>query len=118
MDEVVASDGQRVAVARRHPDREVGIGGLDARGDGVRTSVDAVEAERRPVVDEARRAADARDEGELVVRRVGRIGHFGQCALHGVEDGVVAAARAPAYLLVALEIRRSGIIGCHRGLLQ
>ena len=56
MDEVVAADGQRVAVTRGYPHRQTRVGRLDARSHGVRTTVDRVEAERLHVVDEARRA--------------------------------------------------------------
>ena len=88
VDEVVAADGQRVAVACRDPHVEPRIGHLDARGHGIGAAVDRVEAEGLHVVDEARRTADARDEREEVVRRVGAVGHFGQGALHGIEDGL------------------------------
>ena len=113
VDEVVAADGQRVAVTGRHPDREARVGHLDARCHGVGAAVDRVEAEGLHVVDEARRAADARYEREEVVGRVGAVGNLGQCALHGVQDGVVAAAGAPAYFLVAFEIRRGVFEVCH-----
>ena len=113
VDEVVAADGQRVAVTGRHPDREARVGHLDARCHGVGAAVDRVEAEGLHVVDEARRAADARYEREEVVGRVGAVGNLGQCALHGVQNGVVAAAGAPAYLLVAFEIRRGVFEVCH-----
>ena len=113
VDEVVAADGQRVAVTGGHPDVQPRIGHLDARSHGVGASVNRVEPEGLHVVDEARRAADARDEGEEVVGRVGRICNLGQCALHGVQDGVVAATRAPAYLLVALEVGGSVFVVCH-----
>ena len=53
VDEVVTTDGQRVAVARSHPDREVGIGRLDARSDGGSTAVYGVETKGLHIVDEA-----------------------------------------------------------------
>ncbi len=116
--EVVTADSQRVAVAGADPYRQIGIGRLDTGGHGIGAAVYRVETEGLHIVDEARRAADARDEGEEVVRRVGGVRNFGQCALHGVQDGVVAAARAPAHLLVALEIRRGIVVACHNRLLQ
>ena len=104
VDEVVAADGQRVAVARRHPHREARVGGLDARSHGVGASVDGVEHVGLHVVDEARRTADARHEREQVVGRVERV---------GAQNRVVAASGTPAYLLVALEIRRGVFVVCH-----
>ena len=113
MDEVVSADGQGVSVAGRHPHREAGVGGLDARSDGRGTSVHGVEPEGLHVVDEPRRASDTRDEGKEVVGGIERIGDFGQGALHGIEDGVVAATGAPAYLLIAFEIRGGVFVVCH-----
>ena len=45
-----------------------GIGQLDALGDGQRAAVDGVETVRRGVAGDAARAADARDERDLVRR--------------------------------------------------
>ena len=113
VDEVVAADGQRVAVAGGDPHREARVGRLDARRHGVCAAVYGVEPVGFHVVDEARRASDARHEREHVVRRVCGVGYFGQRALHGVEDGVVAASGAPAYLLIAFEIRWGVFVFCH-----
>jgi len=113
VDEMVAADGQRVAVAGGDPDVQARVGHLDARRHGVGAAVYGVEPEGLHVVDETRRAADARDEREEVVRRVGRVGDFGQGALHGVQDGVIAASGTPAHLLVALEIRGGVVVLCH-----
>ena len=111
--EVVAADGQRVAVARGDPDAEARVGDLDTRGHGVGAAVHRMEPVGLHVIDEPRRAADARHEREKVVRRVGRVGDLGQRALYGAEDGVVAASGAPAYLLVAFEIRGGVFVFCH-----
>ena len=113
VDEVVAADGQRVAVTGRHPDVQARVGDLHARSHGIGTAVDGVEAEGLHVVDEARRAADTRHEREEVVRRVGSVGNLGQRTLHGVQDGMVAASGAPAHLLVAFEICGGVFVVCH-----
>ena len=65
------------------------------------------------IVDEARRAADARNEDEPVVRRVERIGDFGHGALHGVQHCVVAASGAPFDLLIRFEIGGCVVVCCH-----
>ena len=44
MDEVVASDGETVAVARNLPDGHVGIGEFEAGGYGCGAAMDGVEA--------------------------------------------------------------------------
>ena len=113
VDEVVAADGQRVAVAGGDPHREARVGRLDARRHGVGAPVHGVEPVGLHVVDEPRRASDARHEREQVVGRVERVGDFGQRALHGAQNRVVAASGTPAYLLVALEIRRGVFVVCH-----
>src|SRR5690606_24779187 len=61
------------------------------------------------VVRKAARAADAADEHGL--RRIGA--DLRQRALHGLEDRIVAAARAPADLLVALPVLERGLDGGH-----
>ena len=113
VDEVIAADGQRVAVARADPDAQVGIGYLDACRHSVGTAVNGVKSEGLHVVDETRRAADARDEDESVVRCVERVGDFGHGALYGIQHGVVAAAGAPFDLLIRFEIGGCIIVCCH-----
>ncbi len=93
---VIAADGQAVAVAGDHPHVELGIGELHARGDCRRAAVNGVEAVRRQIIRKARRTADPRDEHRLV----GHGADIGERLLHGLENGVVAAARTPAHFLV------------------
>ena len=100
VDQVVAADGQAVAVAGDDPDVQVGPGQLQAGGEGRRPAVDGVEAVGVHVVGEAAGAADAGDEHDLLARHA----EAGQRLLHLGEDGVVAAARAPADFLVAGEV--------------
>ena len=113
VDEVVAADRQAVAVAGDDPHVEVGPGHGQAGGDGRRPAVDRVHAVGVHVVREAARAADARDEHGVLAGDA-EVGHQ---HLHGGEDRVVAAARAPADLLVAGPVllgggreRRSSVI--------
>src|SRR4029079_6667265 len=65
-----------------------------------RATVNRVHPVRVHVVGEPRRAADARHEDRALALDP-QLGHE---RLHGSEDRVVAAARAPADLLVRLEV--------------
>ena len=104
VDEVVAADGQGVAVAGDDPDVEVGPGHGQAGGQGRGPAVDGVDAVGVHVVGEAGGAADAGDE-DHVLPRDAELGHE---HLDGGEDGVVAAAGAPADLLVGGPVLRRG----------
>ena len=73
---------------------------LEPRRHRRRPAVDRVHAVRVHVVRKAAGAADARDEHDLLARDAERRHHL----LHLREDGIVAAARAPADVLVAGEI--------------
>ena len=66
VDEVIAADRQRVAVAGDDPDRELRARELEPGRDRGRAPVDRVEPVRVHVVREARAAADARDEDDLL----------------------------------------------------
>ena len=91
----------------------VGVGQLEARRDRGRAAVDRVEPVRVHVVREAARAADAGDEHRVLRGRP----EARQGALHGREDRVVAAARAPANLLIGSEVLAGvfllGRVGTH-----
>ena len=100
VDQVVAADGQRVAVTGDDPHREVLARGGDAGRDRRGAPVDRVHAVGVEVVREAAGAADAGDEDDVLPAQA----ELGQEALDGLEHGVVAAARAPADLLVAGEV--------------
>src|SRR5271155_1140525 len=97
---VVAADGERVAVAGGYPYVEIGADQFHAGGDGGRAAVDGVETEGVHVIREAAGAADAGDEDEFLARDA----EFSEDGLNGGEDGVIAAAGAPADFLVGLEI--------------
>ena len=66
VDQVVAADREHVAVAADHPHVEVGARQRDAGRDRRRTAVDRVQAVGVHVVREARRAADARHEHQVL----------------------------------------------------
>lgn len=85
---MVAPDGQRVAVAHRYDDVQVGPRHLDARGEGQRPSVQRVHGVEVHVPRYAGRTADAghHDEGRGIIAQ---IVHAVQ---HGVEHVPVAAA--------------------------
>ena len=95
MDEVVAADSESVAVAGNLPYGHLRIGDLEACGDGGRTAVDGVESVGGHVVGQTRGATDAGNDGGAVR------GHAQSChsLVESVEDGVVAAAGAPAHAL-------------------
>src|SRR5699024_12386481 len=67
VDEVVAADGEGVAVAGDDPDREVGAARGQAGGDGRGAAVDGVHPVGVEVVREAGGAADAGDEGDVLL---------------------------------------------------
>ena len=100
VDQVVAADRERVAVAGHDPHREVGPRDRQARRDRRRATVDRVHPVRLHVVREPRRAADAGDEDDVLARHA-ELRHE---RLQRGEDRVVAAARAPADFLVGLEV--------------
>ncbi len=98
--QVVAADRQAVAVAGDDPDVELGVRELEPRRDRRRAAVDRMEAVGLEVVRKARRAADARHEHGLL----GHGADVGERLRHGLEHGVVAAARAPTHFLRGREI--------------
>ena len=66
VEDVVAADRERVAVAGDHPDHELRAGELEAGGDRRRPAVDRVEAVGVHVVREAAGAADPADEDDVL----------------------------------------------------
>src|SRR5690606_19202250 len=105
----IATERQSIAVTGHHPHVEIRVGELKGGRKRRRAAVDRVEAVALDVVREAARAADAADE-----HGPGRIGtDLRQRALHRLEDRVVAAARAPADLLVRFPVLEGGLDGGH-----
>jgi hypothetical protein len=66
VEEVIASDGDAVAVAADHDDVQLRPRKLDAGRDRQSAAVQRVEAVRLDVAGQARRAADAGDDDRLV----------------------------------------------------
>jgi len=99
--EVVAADGQRVAVPGDDPDRQVRTRCRQPGRDRRRPAVDRVHAVGVHVVREPAGAPDPGDEHDVLPAQA----QLRQEALDGGQHGVVAAPRAPAHLLVRLEVR-------------
>ena len=102
VDQVVAADRERVTVSGHDPDGQVRPGDRQPGRDRRRAPVDRVHPVGLHVVREARGTADPGDEDDPLAREP-ELGHE---ALDHVQDRVVAAARAPAHLLVGLEVLR------------
>ena len=100
MDEVIAPDGERIAVTRHDPNVQVGPRRRDAGGDGRRASMNGMNAIGVHVVHEPSRAPDAGNEHDAL----GRNPQLGQEPLHRGQDGVVATAGTPPNLLVGGEV--------------
>ena len=100
VEHVVAADGEAVAVPGHHEDLEVRARQAEAGRDGRRPAVDRVEPVGVHVVREPARAADPGDEDDVLPGDA-EVGHH---LLDGRQDRVVPAARAPADVLVGLEV--------------
>ena len=98
--QVVAAYRQAVAITSDDPDAEVGIGSFDSGSEGRSPTVDRVDAVSIHVIGETARAADPRNEYDILSRNP----NFGQDFLHLGQDRIVAAAWAPAHLLIGDEI--------------
>ena len=81
-----------------------GLASLMPGREGRRAAVDRVEAVGRHVIRKAARAADAADEHRLLARDA-EVRHR---PLHGLQHRIIAAARAPADLLVARPVLGGG----------
>ncbi len=100
VDEMIATDRQRVAVAGDHPDRQIGPGDRQTGGDGGRAAVDGVNTVGVQVVREPARASDPGNEHQILTAQP----EFGQETAHGREDDVITAPRTPAHLLIGGEV--------------
>ena len=100
VDQVVSADTEAVAVAGDHPDAQVGIGQLDAGGHGGSPAVDGMKAVGIHIVGEPAGTTDTGDEYYLLLG----MPQLREGFLHLCQDGIIAAARAPAYDLVRDEI--------------
>ena len=97
---VVATDGQRIAVASRQPHFEFRMRDLDSGGYGRPAAMDRMEAERIHVIREAARTPNPGNDDKLFAGNP----QLRENGLHGGENGVVPAAGAPADFLVGLKI--------------
>jgi hypothetical protein len=102
MQQMIAADAQSIAVSRNDPHLQVGPAALQSRGERRRPAMDAVHAVGVHVIGKATRAADARNEHDVLTRNAERRHHL----LHLRKNRIVAATRAPAHILVAREILR------------
>ena len=102
--EMVAANGEGVAVSAGLPDGKVRIGNLHAGGKRGGTAVYAVEAVGIHIIWKTGRASDSGNHHVAFLFISQLCAHFRQSSLEGCQNGMVAATRAPAYLLVALEI--------------
>src|SRR6266852_2456822 len=100
MNRVIAADRERVAVTGGYPNFEIGLNRFNPRCNRGRTAMDGVETERIHVVREAAGAADAGNHHKIFALDA----ELGKHRLHRGENGVVAAAWAPADFLVRLKI--------------
>ena len=111
MDEVVASDTQRITIAADHPDVEIRPCHGEACGNRRRTPMDRVHSVGVHVVRESRRTADARDEHGLFSAHP-KVGHH---HLDRRQDVVVPAPRTPADFLVRAPVLAGGQGNLHGG---
>ena len=89
--EMVAADGEGIAVPAEHEHVQVGTRERNAAGERQRATVDEVDAVRLHEIREPAGAADAGDGGDLLVDQLAL---FNQFEIQG-EHGEVTAARAP-----------------------
>ena len=104
MHRVVAANRQAIAVAGDNPNIQIRIGKLHPRRNGGRATVDGVKAVCFHIIWEARRAANAADKHRIFRRAA----NFRHSALHGFQDRIIPAARAPANLLIGFPILECG----------
>src|SRR6058998_3294846 len=97
---VVAADREPVAVPRHDEHLEIRARQPQPGGDSRRAAVDRMEPVGVHVVREAARAADPRDEDDVLLRDA-EVGHR---LLHRGEDRVVSAPGAPPDVLIGLEV--------------
>src|SRR6266540_989769 len=106
------AEGERVAGAGDDPHHQLGPGDLDARREGRGAAVERVHPVVVHVVREARGAADAGDEDDVLALHP----DVRERPLHLVDDREVAAAGAPARIDARLEVllrvdRQGGVHG-------
>ena len=101
--QVISTDAHAIAVSRDNPNLHVGRSAFEATGKPWRASVNTVHAIRFHVVRKTARATDPGNENDVFLRHAERRQHL----LHLRQNGIVAAPRAPAHILIALKTLRS-----------
>src|SRR5205807_3016421 len=91
MDEVVAADGEQIAIAGIHHHLQFGIGELESGGKRDRPAVCGVKAIEIGVAGDTAGAADAGDHGNLIEIELGTLQRAGEA----VDGGADAAGRTP-----------------------
>src|SRR6185312_4476679 len=100
MQQVVPADAEPIAIASDDEHGQLWTGRLETSRQRERPAVDAVKAVRLDVVGEAAGAPNPTNEDDVLLRDL----EVGKHLLHLGEDGVIAAAGAPTYLLVGHKI--------------
>ena len=100
MHRVIAADRQRISVTGDDPHVQLWIGQLDTGRHRWCTAMDGVETIGLHIIGKARGAANAADE-DGIGRISTKVGHR---ALYGLENGVIAATRAPTHFLIGFPV--------------
>jgi hypothetical protein len=114
MDKVVAANGVTVAVAPKGEDVKVIAAEADAGRQGQRAAVDEVTAVGVDKVGEARGAADAREDDDVLLRVVELLQH----PVEGGQDGEIAATGTPSGMVGGQQLpgqRGTGGVGGRGG---
>ena len=112
MDEVVATDGEAVTIARHLPNGHLGVSGFEAGSHSAATTMNGVEGIGVGIIGQTRAATNARNHCGLL-RKDAQSGH---CLEQHIEHGVVATARTPTDGLVVLIVERFHCLGGLNGL--
>lgn len=100
MDEVIAANGEAIAIAGNDPYVQPGVGHAEAGGNSRCAPVNAVHSVGVHVIGKPAGATDAGNEDRFVLF----FAQFGQYGLHLFEYGIVATAGAPSHVLVGGEV--------------
>ena len=115
--EMIAADGEEVAVAAKHKHVQVGPRKRDAAGEGQRAAMDIVRAVGLHEIREAARTADAGDGGELLLPQLALLDHLevkrqhGEIAAAGTPGRMVGGDFLLGQRLAVSGGRRSGCLG-------
>jgi hypothetical protein len=99
MKEVIAANGETVAIARHQPNGEFRVGDLHACGNGRCSSMNGMKTISIHIIRKPTGAANPADDHKIFLR----YSKLGEGALYGVENSVIATTRAPP-----------NIVGCNK----